>query len=119
MAASLSAPGTGPIPPLTPRQAQVAAGIVRGLRYAEIGRELRCSEHTVRVHVRQIAVALRGLDEFPPRMRILVWAKQQEWESVKPAEQSLSRTEDRGSACQVGGRFLARRAGTSDFGGSD
>lgn len=40
--------------PLTGRQAQVAAGIAKGLRNAEIADELGISLHTVRRHIEQM-----------------------------------------------------------------
>lgn len=68
-----------PIRPWTPRQKEIADRIAtvvmengarRGLSYAEIGKELGISEHTVRSIVREMANKIDGLDIFPPRTRI-------------------------------------------------
>jgi DNA-binding CsgD family transcriptional regulator len=72
------------IRPFTGRQREIAhliATIVvengqrRGLSYAEIGRELGLSEHTVRSYVREMANLIDGLDMFPPRTRIWIITK--------------------------------------------
>lgn len=72
------------IRPFTGRQREIArliatvvieGGQRRGLSYAEIGRELEISEHTVRSHVREMATMIDGLDMFPPRTRIWLVTK--------------------------------------------
>jgi DNA-binding NarL/FixJ family response regulator len=64
---------------LTPQQRKVALGIARGLSYAEIGVELGISAHTVRAHARAMANLIDDDGAFPPRTRILVLIKQQQW----------------------------------------
>jgi DNA-binding NarL/FixJ family response regulator len=73
-----------PIRPLTAQQRKVVDGIRRELAYAEIAQELGISVHTVRFHVREIANMLAEPDELPPRWRILMYAKQLEWEAQRP-----------------------------------
>lgn len=45
-------------PPLTPRQTQVARLFARGSTLVEVGRRLRISVHTVRVHLRNAYEAI-------------------------------------------------------------
>lgn len=72
------------IRPFTARQREIAHLIAtvilengqrRGLSYAEIGKELDLSEHTVRSYVREMANLIDGLDMFPPRTRIWMITK--------------------------------------------
>jgi DNA-binding NarL/FixJ family response regulator len=65
--------------PLTTRQLEITEGIRRNLSYREIGAELRISEHTVRAHVRTIALLLPNPDDLEPRVVIQLWARHRHW----------------------------------------
>lgn len=69
-----------PLLRLTAQQKRIADGIARELSYAEIGAELCISEHTVRAHVKQMALIVCEPAELPPRWRILFVMKAREWE---------------------------------------
>jgi predicted transcriptional regulator len=74
---------SAPVRQFTKQQLAIARGIANGLSYAEIGAELGITEHTVRAHVKAMALVLDEPAELPPRYRILYWAKGQEWEASK------------------------------------
>lgn len=61
--------------PLTPRERQVAAAIVRGASNKEIARELDIAETTVKIHVQSI---LRKLD-LDSRVQVAVYASERGW----------------------------------------
>jgi DNA-binding CsgD family transcriptional regulator len=69
-----------PVLRFTAQQRRIADGITRELSYAEIGIELCISEHTVRAHVKQMALVCDEPRELPPRWRILFVMKAREWE---------------------------------------
>lgn len=77
------------IRPFTRRQQQIADAIGRGLTYAEIAGELarldgkRVSPHTVRQHVRNMALMIDGADELAPRWRIYAYIKHLEWATTR------------------------------------
>ena len=70
----------GPRKPLTAQQRRIADGIHRELSYEEIGKELNISPHTVRQHVRAMALLFDEPACLPPRMRILMWVRHHHWE---------------------------------------
>ncbi len=72
-------PPTGPIRAFTPRQREIADLIGQGKSYAEIGEELGLSEHTVADYVVKMALLFDEYDDLPPRWRIYVWVKYEEW----------------------------------------
>lgn len=57
---------------LTPKQQEVAALVAAGLTNAQVARRLNCSVHTVRAHLRVIALRLPGPQRL--RYRIYEWA---------------------------------------------
>lgn len=71
-------PRRGPIRRFTPRQEQIADGILRGLTYKQIGSELAISPHTVASHVKMMAMLFDACGELgeqlPPRTVVLVYA---------------------------------------------
>lgn len=71
-----------PILRFTPQQKRIADGICRELSYSQIGAELNISEHTVRAHVKQMALICCDPAELPPRWRILFVMKAREWEQT-------------------------------------
>ena len=77
---------TEPIRPFTKQQMRIAQGIDDELSYAEIGAEMKLSEHTVRQYVRDMALLLDEPQELPPRWRILFWIRHKKWEARKLAQ---------------------------------
>lgn len=70
---------------LTPRQRDVANSIGDGLSYAQIAAKLsnlrsfrreHISPRTVQMHVTVIA-GLIGEDDFPPKIRVMLWVRAQ------------------------------------------
>lgn len=79
---------------LTPRQREIVAGICAGLSYAEIARALSRQGHpitcnTVRAHVVRIGLVIVEPPELPPRHRIFLWAKHEEWARTMGAKLRL------------------------------
>lgn len=64
---------------------KIARGIDRELSYREIGAELGITEHTVRAHVKQMALILDEPRELPPRWRILFWLRYSRYEADRVA----------------------------------
>lgn len=62
------------------REREIMHAIGRELSYREIGLELHLSEHTVRAHVRTIALKIDEFAELPPRWRILALVRYTDWE---------------------------------------
>lgn len=58
--------------PLTPRQAEIAGLVARGLTAVAIAKQTGISPDTVRVHITQAAERVPGAGS--PRHRLLVWA---------------------------------------------
>jgi len=50
---------------LTPREREVVELVAKGKSYAAVGRALKISEHTARVHARAVAERLRF--DIPPK----------------------------------------------------
>src|SRR5690349_4370151 len=69
-AGRLSAPGTGPLVPLTPQELRVLALVANGLTNREIGGELRLAEKTVRNYV-STALAKLGLQRRTQAIALL------------------------------------------------
>lgn len=67
---------TGPIRPLTARQAEVVDALVRGLSYRAIGDELGMAERTAEAHVHAIAMLLPNPHGLPARALVERWALQ-------------------------------------------
>jgi DNA-binding NarL/FixJ family response regulator len=61
--------------PLTPTEQKIITGVVAGLSYAEIGRELGgISKHTVRQHAIAIARKIVGCEDCETREALIVYS---------------------------------------------
>lgn len=63
----------------TPTQQRIGAGIVAGLSYRDMGKELGISEHTVRAQVISMHRQVIGLEDLPPRWGLYVFFKFAAW----------------------------------------
>lgn len=63
-----------PVRPITPAQARVAELVAQGLSYGTIAKRLELSRHTVRAHIRAIAMRLPGCDGVSYYNTVLLWA---------------------------------------------
>lgn len=74
-----------PIRRLTPQQARIAQLIAdpAWLGYAEIGARMQppLSERTVTAYVKEMELVFESAGNYPPRLKILLWVKQLEWNS--------------------------------------
>lgn len=79
----------GPLRRLTPRQAQIAHAIGRGLSYAAIAAELRSAKGRALSQL-TIAAGVKGMallfdeEEIDPKQRVFLWVKRLEWDLGHP-----------------------------------
>jgi DNA-binding CsgD family transcriptional regulator len=66
---------------LTPREAEVAHLLTRGMAYKKIAREMGISTHTTKAHVQNAAAKIEGPGS--PRHRLLMWALTEGKESAR------------------------------------
>lgn len=71
----------------TPREQEVADGIVAELSYQEIGDRMRpkITTATVRNMVKAMALKIDGLDDLPPRWRIFAIVQWERWDAAQAA----------------------------------
>lgn len=71
----------------TPRECEVAAGILLELSYREIGERMvpRITEATVRNMVKAMALKIDGLDDLAPRWRIFALMQWEQWDERQRA----------------------------------
>jgi len=61
--------------PLTPAQERVARMVAKGYGYSKIAHDLNLSRHTVRTHVRTIAMLIDGYDpDVSYYNTVMLWA---------------------------------------------
>jgi DNA-binding NarL/FixJ family response regulator len=65
-----------PVRSLTPRQLEVAQDVKRGLKPEAIARHLGVSIHTVRTHIRGIALLLENPHGLPALTLVRRWARE-------------------------------------------
>lgn len=80
-------PGQRLVRSFTPREREVAAGILDELSYKEIGERMRpmITAETVRNMVKLMALKIDGLDELAPRHRIFAILQWERWDEQQRA----------------------------------
>lgn len=77
----------GLVRPLTPTEQKIVLGVVAGVSYEDIGKELGgISKHTVRAHVIAIHRKIVGCEELEPEVAIIVYHRCMEIIDGLPAD---------------------------------